>query len=81
MSEPSDQSASTPASGLSPETEVPLRRWWHGARELATATGQALLALSELVRPRRDDTDPPPPPRPRHRLHPVEKAAPFPIND
>ena len=68
----------------------PLRRAWRGASELAQATLQALLALSEIFRPRYDATDPahppanPPEQRPRRRrrgLHPVQKAAPFPIND
>lgn len=62
------------------DTPHPVARIWHGLKELTAFSGQALLALSELVRPRRDDTDPAP--RPRHkRPHPVEKSAPFPVND
>ena len=70
----------TPIPGAGPETPHPLRRAWRGLAELAAVSGQALLALSELIRPRRDDTEP----RPPHRhggLHPVEKGASYPIND
>jgi len=67
-----------PIPGADPLTPHPGRRFWRGLGELAAFAGQALLALSELVRRRPDDTDPPPR---RRRLHPVAKSAPFPIND
>lgn len=71
----------TPIPGASPETPHPVRKAWRGLVELGAVTGQALLALSEIFRTRRDDTDPPEPPHRSHRPHPVERSAPFPIND
>ncbi|MBS0361235.1 MAG: hypothetical protein JSR98_07635 [Proteobacteria bacterium] len=83
MTEDPDALRPVPIPGARPETPHPAARALRGFVELCAIAGQALLALSELVRPRRDDTEPEPktPQHPRKRPHPVEKAAPFPVND
>ena len=53
----------------------PLRRIWRGLGNVALFYGECLIALGDLFFRRGPD-------RPRRRKrHPVEKAAPFPIND
>jgi len=83
MSEDPQTLHPVPIPGARPEAAHPLQRIWRGVAEVTEATLQALWALSEIFRPRYDDTDPARPPGRRRRrgAHPVEKSAPFPIND
>ncbi|HZZ32459.1 MAG TPA: hypothetical protein VFE10_10750 [Phenylobacterium sp.] len=64
-----------PIEGARPETPHPLLRFWRGLGEVALFFGEGALAVADFLFGRRT-------PRPRRRKsHPVEKAAPFPIND
>jgi hypothetical protein len=64
-----------PIEGARPETPHPLRRFWRGLGEVALFFGEGALAVADFLFGRRTA-------RPRRRkVHPVEKAASFPIND
>lgn len=67
----------TPSDGAHVEASHPIRGFWRGLGEVAMFFGEGVLAVLEFLTGR-----PPRPPRPRGRKpHPVEKTAPFPIND
>ena len=69
-----------PIPGAQADTRHPLRAVWRGLGELCAFAGQAIGALGDLFRAPPEDV-PPKPPKPREKLRPVEKTAPFPVND